>query len=83
MWYVLDNLTDVKRNIISILSRRGYFLFRQTFPDLKSFYVGKKIFPSPESIVRFWNDFEIIHWCEMKKISKRGGPHLWFLGRKK
>ncbi len=82
MWYVLDHLENIKNNVLSLIPNGGFFLFKQSFPDLKTSFLGKEIFPNPKSILDFWNDLEIINYCETKRLLEGDGPHIWFLGRK-
>lgn len=83
MWYVLDSLENVKRNVYLLLPPGGYFLFKQSFPNLTKPYVGKEIFPNPQSMINFWSNFEMIYYCEIKDFLMEDGPLILLLGRKK
>jgi predicted TPR repeat methyltransferase len=83
IWYILDALDVVKKNVLALLSSGGFLLFKQSFPDLTQPFIGKDIFPNPERFAHFWSELSIANQCILTKVDGSLGPHIWIVGEKK
>lgn len=80
LWYVFPHIEDVLLNIALHMERRDTLLVSQNFPPLDCNFVGKNVFPNPDSVISvFSGKFTIIQSVWLQDHNSSGNDN-WFIG---
>ena len=80
-WYVFEHMETVVRNLKACVRPGGHLYIGQSFPDLNSAFVGKKIIPNPEALIAYLSDYQPVFTALLRNHTlSKDGPTLHFLG---
>lgn len=83
-WYVFPEMETVVRNISACGKQRGFLYLSQSFPALHTSFVGKEVIPSPDALLGYFQNYELLHTALLRNHLLLGdGPMLHALGRKR
>lgn len=87
LWYVTEKIDVLFENILKVLNQGGKILIHQSFPALHKNFVGKNVFPNPESISTFAKEngfslqFEVILYNHL--LNEDGPKYIIVCEKKK
>jgi len=82
-WYVFPDMPTVVPNIDACVKLGGLLNISQSFPALERSFVGKAVIPSPEALLAYFPNYELITTALLRNHELvSDGPILHFLGRK-
>lgn len=81
LWYVLDHLETVLRNLEACVATSGALYLCQSFPALAKPFVGKEAIPHPEALLARLSRYTPISTVVLQDYQQPAdGPILHFLG---
>ena len=56
-WYIFPCMRRVVKNIAAMTEKDGYIFIAEVFPRLNAAFVGKKVIPNPDRLIRWFEPY--------------------------
>ena len=84
LWYVLDHLETVLRNLQACVRPQGWLYVGQSFPALNRPFIGSKVLPMPETLLARLGAFQPRYTAQLRNHDAvQDGPVFHFLGNRR